>query len=93
MNAGRIFLRNFFAFTRLLLGVDDYPEAIVRQLRPQTIVLGHWESFFRSPDRPLQAIPFTDTKAFALRLTDALPEGARWYTPRPNATLRICPRR
>ena len=71
--------------------VDDYPEAIVRQLRPHTVVLGHWESFFRSPDRPLQAVPLTDTKAFALRLTDALPEGARWYTPRPDATLRICP--
>src|SRR5262249_22978364 len=62
--------------------VDDYPEAIVRQLRPHTVVLGHWESFFRSPDRPLQAVPLTDTKAFALRLTDVLPEGARWYTPR-----------
>ncbi len=39
------------------------------------------------------AIPFTDTKQFALRLTDALPEGARWYTPLPGAALRICPRR
>ena len=73
--------------------VDDYPEAIVRQLRPQTVILEHWESFFRSPDRPLQAVPLTDTKAFARRLTAALPEGARWHTPRPGATLRVCPRR
>jgi L-ascorbate metabolism protein UlaG (beta-lactamase superfamily) len=73
--------------------VDDYPEAIVRQLQPQTVVLGHWENFFRSPDLPLEAVPLTDTKTFALRLTDALPVGARWYTPRPNATLHICPRR
>jgi hypothetical protein len=73
--------------------VDDYPEAVVRQLQPHTIVLGHWENFFRSPDLPLQAVPLTDTKAFALRLTDALPAGARWYTPRPDATLRICPHR
>jgi len=73
--------------------VDDYPEAIVRQLQPHTVVLGHWESFFRSPDLPLKAVPLTDTKTFALRLTDALPAGARWYTPRLNATLRICPHR
>jgi L-ascorbate metabolism protein UlaG (beta-lactamase superfamily) len=73
--------------------VDDYPEAVVRQLQPQTVVLGHWENFFRSPDRPLEAVPLTDTKTFALRLTNALPPGARWYTPRPNATLHICPHR
>ncbi len=73
--------------------VDDYPEAIIRQLQPHTVVLGHYESFFRSPDRPLRAVPFTDTKAFARRLTDALPDGARWYTPHPKGTLHICPRR
>ena len=73
--------------------VDDYPEGIVRQLRPQTVILEHWESFFRSPDRPLKAVPLTDTKAFARRLTAALPEGARWHTPRPGATLRVRPRR
>ena len=73
--------------------VDDYPEAIVRQLQAQIVVLGHWENFFRSPDLPLEAVPLTDTKTFALRLTDALPAGARWYTPRPDATLRICAHR
>jgi hypothetical protein len=73
--------------------VDDYPEAIVHQLQPHTVVLGHWENFFRSPDLPLEAVPLTDTKTFVLRLTDALPPGARWYTPRPDATLRICPQR
>jgi len=72
--------------------VDDYPEAIVQQLQPQTVILGHWESFFRSPDLPTQAVPLTDTKQFALRLTHVLPDGARWYTPRPRAALRICPR-
>jgi len=72
--------------------VDDYPEAIVRQLQTRTVILEHWESFFRSPDRPLKAVPLTDTKAFALRLTAALPAGARWHTPRPGATLRVCSR-
>jgi L-ascorbate metabolism protein UlaG (beta-lactamase superfamily) len=73
--------------------VDDYPEAIVRQLQPQTVILGHWESFFRSPELPVEAVPLTDTKQFARRLTNALPAGARWYTPRPGAALKICPRR
>ena len=73
--------------------VDDYPEAVVHQLQPHTVVLGHWENFFRSPDLPLEAVPLTDTKTFVLRLTDALPPGARWYTPRPDATLRICAQR
>jgi len=26
--------------------VDDYPEAILQQTKPKTIVLGHWEDFF-----------------------------------------------
>lgn len=73
--------------------VDEYPEAIVRQLQPHIVVLGHWENFFRSPDLPLEAVPLTDTEMFALRLTTVLPAGAHWYTPRPDATLRICPRR
>jgi hypothetical protein len=60
--------------------------------RGTAVVLEHWESFFRSPDRPLKAVPLTDTKAFALRLTAALPDGARWHTPLPGAGLRICPR-
>lgn len=72
--------------------VNDYPEAIVRHLQPQTVVLGHWESFFRSPDCPLEPVPLTDTEAFALRLTSALPSGASWYTPRPGAALKVCPR-
>jgi len=70
--------------------VDDYPEAVVRQLHPHTVILGHWESFFQSFERPLQAVPLTDTKELALRLTAVMPEGARWHTPRPGAKMRIC---
>ncbi len=73
--------------------VDDYPEAVVHRLRPQAVVLGHWESFFQSPELPLEAVPLTDTESFAARLTSALPDGADWYTPLPGAVLRVCPRR
>ncbi len=73
--------------------VDDYPEAVVRQLQPHTVILGHWENFFRSPERPLRPVPLTDTRQFARRLTAALPAGARWHTPRPGATLSLCSQR
>ena len=73
--------------------VRAYPEGIVGYLQPRTVVLGHWESFFRSLDATLQAVPFTDTKGFAERLERVLPERSTWHTPQPGAMLRVCPTR
>lgn len=69
--------------------VKDYPEAIVRDMRPRHIVLAHWEDFFRAPNRPLAAVPPTNTKEFVIRLESALPESSDWTTPVPGTTLRF----
>lgn len=71
--------------------VKDYPQAILRDLRPRHVILGHWESFFRSQQRALRPVPTLDTEELVTRIGSALPEGSAWTTPEPGAVLRFCP--
>ena len=48
--------------------VPWHPETIVRNLRPRTVLLGHWEDFFQSFDDPSEPVPFTDLAEFEARL-------------------------
>ena len=70
--------------------VRDYPEGILRELRPRHVILGHWESFFRGQDRSFKPVTRTDTRDFVARLESALSDGAQWTTPEPGASVRFC---
>ncbi len=63
--------------------VDDYPQWVIRNLKPRHILLSHWEDFFRPPDWPLAAVPLTDTAGFAARL----PSDVGWTTLAPGASM------
>lgn len=63
--------------------VRDYPEWMLRKLEPAHVLLVHWESFFRSPDRSLTPIPLLRTRGFAKRLGTDTP----WTTLLPGATM------
>ena len=69
--------------------VPRYPEELMAALKPRHVVLAHWENFF-SKRRPPPPLPFLDTLSFSMRLTSALPSGARWHTPLPGTTIRFC---
>ncbi len=69
--------------------VPRYPEGLMAALKPRHVVLAHWENFF-SKRRPPPPLPFLDTLSFSMRLTSALPNGARWHTPLPGTTIRFC---
>ena len=70
--------------------VDGYPEQLMRYLNPHHVVLTHWDNFFRGQAGTLSAVPLLDTRAFAARLTAALPAGVQWHTPMPRHTIRFC---
>ncbi len=69
--------------------VEGYPEGILRALDPRYVVVGHWEDFFRSQEKPLRAVPMTDVAEFIERTKRALPEDSQWVLPRPHAVLQI----
>ncbi|MDP2957427.1 MAG: hypothetical protein Q8N53_13470 [Longimicrobiales bacterium] len=57
--------------------VDWHPEALVRNLRPRWVILGHWENFFVPPVTPLRTVPFLDRGHFLARLARVF-EGEGW---------------
>jgi hypothetical protein len=48
--------------------VEWHPEALVENLHPRWVLLGHWEDFFRSPSEPTRSIRLTDIGHFRGRL-------------------------
>ncbi|HSW29230.1 MAG TPA: hypothetical protein VLH75_07010 [Longimicrobiales bacterium] len=48
--------------------VEWHPEALVANLRPRWILLGHWEDFFVPPSAPARPVMLTDLGHFRERL-------------------------
>ncbi len=69
--------------------VQGYPEGILRAVDARYVIVGHWENFFVSQEKPPRPVPMTDVAEFVARTERALPEHARWVLPRPHAVLRI----
>jgi L-ascorbate metabolism protein UlaG (beta-lactamase superfamily) len=75
--------------------VKDYPEAIVKRLKPRFVVIIHWENFFELlPDDPkdLRTVPTEDAQRFLARLQAVFPEADRVKLPAPGAWMRFAPR-
>jgi hypothetical protein len=70
--------------------VRDFPEGILRRLEPRQVLVGHWESFFRSREEgEFHGVPATDLEGFLRRMEAALPVGAEWEIPLPGTTIRV----
>ena len=69
--------------------VNNYPEGIVRAIRPKNIMLGHWEDFFRKQGKPVKALRATNVGSFIKRLEAVLPEDSKWFLPLPFAQMRF----
>jgi hypothetical protein len=65
--------------------VADYPTALLRNLTPTRVIVGHWEDFFRTSYPPFRGISFTDTEKLSARLRETV--GDRWVTPEPGARM------
>jgi L-ascorbate metabolism protein UlaG (beta-lactamase superfamily) len=74
--------------------VEDYPETLLQQLNPRTVILAHWENLFApfpEDSRNLRTVPGTDIKRFLERFEDALPADADYWMPAPGAWLSLPP--
>ncbi|QUM77628.1 hypothetical protein HWV00_16170 [Moritella sp. 24] len=74
--------------------VDDYPEAILQQTKPNTIVLGHWEDFFDNnsvdnQNKPAKGVRMTNIDDFIQRVDVVKIEGATPLLPAPFSWLQI----
>ncbi len=61
--------------------VDWHPEALVRNLRPRWVLLGHWENFFASADEETRSLALTDVPHFRSRLARVF-DGESWLPER-----------
>lgn len=68
--------------------VEHYPDAVLTELRPRHVVVGHWEDFF-SRRAPPGAVKSGDMNELVRRIDRALLPGVGWSSPLPGATLRV----
>lgn len=64
-----------------------YPDILLASLAPQHVLLGHWEDFFRSPEKAERVV----RGIHGQRLIDIVQryQGDRWTALRAGATLRV----
>jgi hypothetical protein len=61
--------------------VDWHPEALLENLAPVRVLVGHWEDFFVSIEEPARSIGMTDIAHFERRLARVF-DGAWWRPDR-----------
>ncbi|HEY0929753.1 MAG TPA: MBL fold metallo-hydrolase [Gemmatimonas sp.] len=64
-----------------------YPDILLAHLAPDHVIFGHWEDFFRSPEKPpriVRGIRGTELVQIVERY-----QGKRWTALSPGATLRV----
>ena len=69
--------------------VNNYPEGIIRHIKPKHVILGHWEDFFRKQGKPVKALRATNVGNFIKRLEAVLPEDSQWFLPKPFTRMRF----
>ncbi len=61
--------------------VDWHPEALVENLDPKRVILGHWEDFFLPVDEPAESTRLTNLDHFEGRLRKVF-DGDYWRPDR-----------
>lgn len=59
--------------------VPWHPEALIANLRPRRVLLGHWEDFFNPVSGPIKPSPMTDHSEFDRRLQRVFT--GEWWRP------------
>lgn len=65
--------------------VRNTPDSLLAVLRPQYVMLAHWEDFFRPRTMPLQLGSGTDLDALRESLRKSLSDSAAWVMPLPQS--------
>ncbi len=69
--------------------VPWHPEALIDNLRPRYVLLGHWEDFFSPVSEPMKPSPMTDHAEFDRRLRRVF--GGDWWRPARWTEFRFGP--
>ena len=69
--------------------LKGYPEIFLDSYRPRTIVLGHWENFFRTPVDGVFRMRVTHLTEFIDIVEERMAPDARWILPRPGSTYHL----
>jgi hypothetical protein len=67
--------------------VDWHPEAFIENLRPERVLLGHWEDFFVPMDTPTQSVRLLDLGHFEHRLERVF--DGEWWRPEIGTVFRF----
>ena len=59
--------------------VDWHPEALLENLQPERVLLGHWEDFFLPADEPARGLRMADLPHFERRLERVF--HGEWWRP------------
>ena len=72
--------------------VENYPEGIIRNLKPRHIIMSHWENFFKplpKADEKLEVVPGTDVDKFIQRMKKVMPKDTKWTFPIPGSKFSV----
>lgn len=65
----------------------SYPDILLASLAPDHVLLGHWEDFFRSPEKAERVVRGIDPRKLIAAVERY--QGNRWTALRVGATLRV----
>lgn len=69
--------------------IRDYPEHILRSLKPRFVIAGHWEDFFRSQSDPIAVVPLASVDEFVSRARSVSQAGIKVPAPGTSLTYRV----
>ena len=66
---------------------DAYPDTLLSLVKPSHVLIGHWEEFFRSPEKSWKRVRGIDGNRLRERVEGVV--GDRWTALEPGAVLRV----
>jgi len=69
--------------------VSNTPDSLLKVLKPQEVIVAHWEDFFRPQTLPIQVGPGMELEDLRESLRKSLAPSARWVMPLPQTTFRF----
>jgi len=61
--------------------IPQYPIPLLEYLKPQTIILNHWDNFFKPRHKPTQPISSQDLQSFISRIKEIMPPSTKIILP------------
>jgi L-ascorbate metabolism protein UlaG (beta-lactamase superfamily) len=70
----------------LWANAGGYPDSLLLCIKPEQVVVVHWDNFMRPRSKPLRQVPLTNVNAFVERCRSLLPDSTSVFLPKPGQT-------